>query len=158
MKYSVENLDKVIAQVEKKSWNTLYKVWMYLEQKLRKEVESDSYDTGQLARSINTHKISDTKVVVWSNLEYALVREYWRKPWKFPPLDALVGWTARKRIISWWATSRYDDLHYTDKGKVFLIARAIAKNGTEGKHTFERVINTEKGNLTNLFIKWYNQW
>ena len=158
MKYSVENLDKVIAQVEKKSSNTLLKIWMHLEQKLRKEVENDSYDTGQLARSINTQKISNTKVVVWSNLEYALVREYGRKPWKFPPLDALVGWTARKWMISWWATSRYDDLHYTDKGKVFLIARAIAKNGTEGKHTFERVINAEKGNLTNLFIKWYNQW
>ena len=155
MKYRVENIDKVLADVEKKSWNALLKVWMYLEQKIKQEVQKDSYDTGQLARSINTQKVSDEKVVVGTNLEYALVREYGRKPWRFPPLQALVGWSARKGMITGWATSKYEDLHYTDKGKIFLIARAIARNWIQGKHTFERTINTEKDKLSNLFLKYY---
>ena len=153
----MENIDKVIADVEKKSGNALLKVWMYLEQKIKQEIQKDSYDTGQLARSINTQKVSDEKVVVGTNLEYALVREYGRKPWRFPPLQALVGWSARKGMITWWATSKYEDLHYTDKGKIFLIARAIARNWIQGKHTFERTINTEKDKLSNLFLKYY-QW
>lgn len=155
MKYWVDNIDKVIAEVEKKSGTALLKVWMYLEQQIKKQVEKDSYDTGQLARSINTQKISDEKVVVWTNLEYALIREYGRRPWKFPPLQALVGWTARKGIISWWATSKYDDLHYEDKGKIFIIARAIARRWIKGKHTFENTINAERNKLSDLFIKWY---
>lgn len=155
MKYRVDNIDKVIADVEKKSGNALLKVWMYLEQKIKKQVEKDSYDTGQLARSITTQKISDEKVVVGTNLEYALIREYGRRPWKFPPLQALVGWTARKGMISWWATSKFEDLHYIDKGKIFVIARAIARNWIKGKHTFENTINAEKDKLSDLFIKWY---
>ena len=155
MKYTVQNIDKVIADVEKKSWNALYKVWLYLEQKIKQAVEKDSYDTGQLVRSINTQKISDEKVVVWTNLEYALIREYWRRPWKFPPLQSLVGWSSRKGIISWWATSRYEDLHYTDKGKIFVIARSIALHWIEWKHTFENTIKAEANKLTTLFIKRY---
>lgn len=151
----MENIDKVIADVEKKSGNALLKVWMYLEQKIKQEIQKDSYDTGQLARSINTQKVNDEKVVVGTNLEYALVREYGRKPWRFPPLQALVGWSARKGMITWWATSKYEDLHYTDKGKIFLIARAIARNWIQGKHTFERTINAEKDKLSTLFLKYY---
>ena len=151
----MENIDKVIADVEKKSGNALLKVWMYLEQKIKQEIQKDSYDTGQLARSINTQKVSDEKVVVGTNLEYALVREYGRKPWRFPPLQALVGWSARKGMITGWATSKYEDLHYIDKGRIFLIARAIAKNWIQGKHTFERTIKTEADKLSTLFIKRY---
>ena len=155
MKYTVENLDKVIADVEKKSWNALYKVWLYLEQKIKQNLDKDSKDTWDLIRSVNTQKISDEKVVVWTNKEYALIREYWRRPWKFPPLQALVGWSYRKKIIKWWATSRYEDLHYTDKGKIYMIARSIAINWIEGKHTFERTIKAEANKLTTLFIKRY---
>ena len=155
MKYTVQNIDKVVVDVEKKWGNALYKVWLYLEQKIKQAVEKDSYDTGQLARSINTQKISDEKVVVWTNLEYALIREYGRRPWKFPPLQSLVGWSSRKGIISWWATSRYEDLHYTDKGKIFVIARSIALKGIQGKHTFENTIKSEANKLTTLFIKRY---
>lgn len=158
MKYYVENIDKVIKDIEIKSWKALMKCWKYLEWKLREEVGKDSYDTGKLAGSIETIQESNEKVVVWTKLEYALVREYWRRPWKFPPLDALVGRSARKGMISWWATSRYDDLHYKDKGVVFVIARAIARRGIEGKHTFETVINREIENISNLFVKYMQQW
>ena len=158
MKYYVENIDKVINSIENKSSKALKKVWTYLEWKIRKQMEKDSYDTGHLAESINTKQINNEKVVVGTNVEYALVREYGRRPWKFPPLDALVGRTARKGIINGNKTARFEDLHYEDKGKVFIIARAIAVKGIQGKHTFENTINAEKDKFSDLFIKYYNQW
>ena len=155
MKYWVENLDEILKSVEKKSGIALMKCWMYLEGKLKDEVKNDSYDTWQLARSITTTQVSENKVLVGTNLDYALIREYGRKPWKFPPLQALVGWTARKGMISGWATQRYEDLHYTDKGVIFIIARAIAKKWIQWKHTFERVIKREESKLSDLFVKYY---
>ena len=157
MKYYVENLDKVLNELQNQSDKALLYCWEYLADKFKEEVSKDSYDTGQLARSITYMKDKDW-VLVWTNLEYALVREYWRKPWKFPPLQALVGWSARKGMISWWATTRYDDLHYTDKGTIYVIARAIARNGIQGKHTFERVFNREKQNIIDLYTELINKW
>ena len=157
MKY-YEDMNKVIQQIDKASEKALMKCWFYLENQIKKEMKKDSYDTWMLVRSINTRKISSEEVLVWTNLEYALVREYGRKPWKFPPLDALVGWSARKGMISWWATSRYDDLHYLDKGIVYIIARSIAENGIEGKYTFQKVYEREKQNLIDLYTETLNQW
>lgn len=158
MKYRVDNINNVINDVINKSEKALLQCWIYLEWKLKNEIQNDSYDTGQLVRSISTQKISKDKIIVWSNLEYALVREYGRKPWRFPPLQALVWWTARKGMISWWATQRYEDLHYTDKGIIYVIARAIATRWIEWKHTFERTIKGERENIINLFAKIMNEW
>lgn len=160
MKYSVDpkDLDKLASLVAKDSGTALKKCWMYLEWKLKEQMYTDSFDTGHLAESITTQQVSETKVVVGTNLEYALVREYGRRPWKFPPLDALVWWTARKGMISWWVTAKYDDLHYTDKWIVFIIARAIATRWIPWKHTFENVINREQQNIINLYVKYMNEW
>lgn len=158
MKYSVDNIDEIVKWFEDKSSKALMKCWLYLEWKLKEEISKDSYDTGTLARSINTQEVSQDKVVVWTNLEYALVREYWRRPWKFPPLQALVGWTARHWMITGGATSRYDDLHYTDKWVIYVIARAIARRWIQGKHTFERVVKWEKENIINLYVDLMNKW
>lgn len=158
MKYSVDNIDEVVKWFEDKSSKALKECWLYLEWKLIEEIKNDSYDTWHLARSINTQQVSKDKVIVWTNLEYALVREYWRRPWKFPPLDALVGWTYRKWMISWWATKKYDELHYEDKWVVFVIARAIARRGIQWKHTFQRVITREIKNISDLYISLVNKW
>jgi len=56
-------------------------------------------------------------------------------------------------MISGGATQNYDDLYYKDKGTVYVIARAIAKRGIKGKHTFENVINRERENIQKLYIK-----
>ena len=159
MKYSVDvrRLDKVIAQVEKDSNTALMKCWLYLEWKIKEQIQADSYDTWQLANSINTQKIADNKVIVWTNLEYWLVREFGRRPWKFPPLQVLVWWTARKGMITWWATSRYEDLDTKDRWTIFVIARAIAQRWIPWKHTFEKVFKREQQNVINLYaslMKW----
>lgn len=160
MKYDINSkgLDKLASMVIKDSGEALMKCWEYLEWKIRDEIKIDSYDTSKLADSINTKKVSDTKVIVGTNLKYALVREYGRKPWKFPPLQALVWWTARKGMISWWATAKYEDLHYTDRWVIYVIARAIATRWITGKHTFERVIDRERENIINLYVKYMNEW
>lgn len=155
--YGVEWLDKFINNFEKNSDKALLYCWEYLAQKLKEQMQEDSYDTWALANSITYRKIEPWVVEVWSALEYAAVREYWRRPWKFPPLDALVGWTARKGMISWWATQRYDDLYYKDKGVIYLIARAIARNGIQWKHTFQIITAREQQNIIDLYIK-YMQW
>ena len=160
MKYWVEakDINKLVNQIKNDSSTALMKCWLYLEWKIKEQIQEDSYDTWQLARSINTQKVNDNKVIVWTNLEYALVREFGRRPWKFPPLQALVWWTARKWMITGWATSRYEDLPNEDKWVIFVIARAIARRGIPWKHTFENVIKREKENIVNLYTYYISQW
>jgi hypothetical protein len=155
MKYYVDemSLKRVVNDINDKCNKALLYCWEYLQGKLQEEIMIDSYDTWNLARSINYQLVKDWLVEVWSNLKYALVREYWRRPWKFPPMDAISSWSARKWIISWWVTTWYNNLHYTDKGIVFIIARAIATRWIEWKHTFEKVYNREKNNIKDLFLR-----
>lgn len=159
MKYYVKDIDKVIKQVEDKSSNSLLKCGIYLEKKIKEKISKDSYDTWTLSKSINTKQIDKNKVIVWTNLEYAIIREEWRRPWKFPPLNALVWRASRKWMITKNnATKRYNDLYYEDKGVIFVIARAIATRWIEWKHTFQKVVNAEKKNIINLYVKYMNWW
>lgn len=158
MRYPIEWLDQVLNNLEMDSDKALLYCWEYLASKFKEQVELDSFDTWQLAESITYRKAGDWVVEVWTDLEYAKVREYWRKPWKFPPLDALVGWSARKGMISWGATMKYDDLHYTDKWTIFLIARKIATEGIEWMYTFNTVYEREYQNVIDLYIELMNKW
>jgi hypothetical protein len=40
---------------------------------------------------------------------------------------------------------------------VFVIARGIARNEIEGKHTFEKVLNKEKQNIQKIYIEYMQQ-
>lgn len=152
MRYNaVQGVDKFIKDLGDKTNKALLYCGEYLQGKLREQIEVDSYDTGNLARSITYRLVKDGEVEVGTNVEYATIREYGRKPGKFPNLDALVWWSARHGMITGGATKKYDDLHYKDKGVVFVIARAIALRGIKGKHTFENVYNAEKGNIIDIF-------
>lgn len=151
MKYTVEGVDKFIKQVKMDANKALLYCGEYLQGKLREQLSIDSYDTGALARSVTYRLVEDGVVEVGTNLEYAAIREYGRKPGRFPNLDALVGWSARHGMITGGATQRYDELHYKDKGVIFLVARAIARRGIQGKHTFENVYEQEKDNVVKLF-------
>lgn len=154
MRYVIEWLDSILKKAESCSDKALLYCWEYLAWKIQEQVEQDSYDTWNLARSITYRKVKEWVVEVWSWLEYAAVREYWRLPGTFPNLDALVGWTARKGMISWGATQRYDDLYYKDKSTVFLIARAIATRGIPWQYTFEKVIEREQKNVIDLYTEY----
>lgn len=145
--------DKIVGDVDK----AVMHLWEYLQTKLQEQIMIDSYDTWALARSINYQRVRKGVVEVWSNLEYALVRENWRRPWRFPPMDSIASWSARKGIISWWVTTWYDNLESSEKSKVFLIARAIATRWIEWKHTFENVVNRERVNVIKIF-KDYMLW
>lgn len=151
MQYQIEGLDKLLKNFKMSSDKALLYCGEYLASKLKEQVEKDSYDLGNLANSITYRKARPGVVEVGSNLVYAPVREYGRKPGTFPNLDALVGRTARKKMIKGGATQSYDSLHYTDKGVVFLVARAIATRGIEGKYTFKKVLQREKQNVLNLY-------
>lgn len=96
MKYSVENLDKVLNNLKMSSEKALEYCGEYLADRLKEQIEQDSYDLGNYANSITYRKVKPGVVEVGSPLEYAPVLEYGRKPGKFPNLDALVGRTARK--------------------------------------------------------------
>ena len=55
-------------------------------------------------------------------------------------------------------TEKYRDLPSEDKGVVYVIARAIAIRWIQWKHTFENVINRERQNIANLYVKLMNEW
>ena len=160
MKYTIDqqSLNKVLKNLENKSDKALKYCWEYLASKISEQTKEDSYDLWTLARSIDYRLVKHGLVEVWSALAYAPIREYWRKPWKFPPLDALVWWTARKGMISGGATQRYDDLYYKDKGVVYVIARAIANKGIKWKHTFQNVVNKERKNIQQIYIDYMSKW
>lgn len=158
MKYTVVQwAEKFIEKVRMTSEKALLYCGEYLTWKVQEQMEIDSYDTGQLASSITYRQVNENLVEVWTSLMYWVVREYGRKPWKFPPPQALVGWTARKWMIDWWATSKYENLSSKDRWTIYVIGRAIAIRWIEWKHTFRNVYNSEKQNVANLYrdlLKW----
>lgn len=160
MKYTVDqqSLNKVLKNFQNKSDLALEKCWEYLKAKIKDQIYVDSYDLWDLYKSIESRKVRSWLVEVWSAKVYAPVREYGRQPGKFPPFQSLVGRTARKKIIKWWPTSNYENLHYTDKGKIFLIARAIAVKGIKGKHTFQTVVDRERENIKKFYIEFMKIW
>lgn len=162
VKYQLTNFGQAHLQAMKKlqmtSDEALKKVGQVLEEAIKYELESDSYDTGTLASRVNTKLVRSGVVEVGTNLEYALAREHGRRPWTYPNFDAIAKWAGGKGITQ-WATAKYDDLHYKDKGIVFIIARSIKENGTNwewspeksGKQTFKRVLAREKSDLILLY-------
>lgn len=159
MKYYIDesSLKLAVKEINDRINDSLLECWEYLQGKLVEQITIDSFDRWNLARSVNYRLVKDWFLSVGTNLDYALVREYWRRPWKLPNLNAISEWTARKGIISWWVNTWYNNLSYQDKWTVFIIARAIATRWIKWKHTFENVYQREKNNIINLFrekMKW----
>ena len=155
MKYTVENVDKAVKNIQEKSDNALEICGEHLKKKIQEQLRADKrYDLGDLVGSIESRLVKHWLVEVWSGLVYAPVMEYGRKPWKFPPLNDLVGRTARKWMITWNVkTKYYNELYYKDRWVVFLIARAIAKKGIKGKHSFQTALDRERTNIKKLYIE-----
>lgn len=161
MKYSVDQqaLNKAVKSLQNRSDKALKYCWEYLAEKISLQLKEDKvYDLWTLARSIDYRLVKHWMVEVWSALAYAPIMEYGRKPWKFPPLDALVWWTARKWMIKGGATQKYHSLHYTDKWVIYVIARSIAEKGIKGRHTFQKVADRERKNIQKIYIDYMKQW
>ncbi len=161
MQFELVNFDsdytKRKQKTQKKSEKALLTCWQHFETEVKKQMNFDSYDLGNLAGSINTRKINSNTVEVGTNLLYWLVREEGREPGKFPNLDALVGWTARKGMHHEGKTEEYKKLTYKAKWVVFVVARAIATNGTKGQRTFKKTLAREKDNIFRLFTHIMNE-
>jgi hypothetical protein len=161
MKYTVDQqaLNKVIKNLQNDSDKALKYCWEYLAEKISLQLKEDkAYDLWNLARSIDYRLVRHWLVEVWSALVYAPIVEYGRQPWKFPPLDALVGWTSRKWMIKGWPTQKYNNLHYTDKWVIYVIARSIANKGIKWRHTFQNVVNRERKNIQQIYIDYMSKW
>lgn len=90
-------------------------------------------DTGRLRASINS-KIDTRPVPLWGRVEtntfYAPYVEFGTRP-HFPPPNALAGWANRHGLGE-----------YT-----FVICRAIARRGVQGRHMFEKGLETAKSGI-----------
>lgn len=128
---------------------SLIMAWMFLESRLKERVR---HDTGDLKRSITTESVSQNHVRVWSNKVQAYIEERWRKPGKFPNLNALVWWAWRHGMISWKKTQWYDSLPSKDKSVVFLIWRSIARKWIEAKWTFTKVWEQYKSTAIAIYF------
>ena len=161
MKYTIDqqSLNKVLKNLENKSDKALKYCWEYLATKIKEQLKEDKvYDLWTLEWSIDYRLVKHWLVEVWSALAYAPVMEYGRQPWKFPPLDALVWWTARKKMIKGGATEKYNNLHYTDKWVIYVIARGIANKGIKWRHSFQTAVNKERKNIKQIYIDYMKQW
>ena len=105
--------------------------------------ENGSVVTGLLRQSGKVQKVNDDTLDVGffdttnQHSGYALYVEYGRRAGKFPPLDELVQW-ARKKF-------RLSDKDARSAG--FLIARKIAKEGSEPHPFFQPAVKKNHNNI-----------
>ena len=125
-------------------------------------MEKEAYDTGRLLRSVTSAIYADKdllRLVIGSNLDYAINIEKGRKPGKWPNLDALTQWVGRKlrrQGINAMVNVSFDQLKQLAKSghkpataqqkayrlqlaAVFLIGRKIATKGIRQKLIFGRI-------------------
>lgn len=129
---------------------------LQLKQDIQTEIRKEKFvDTGELAKSVFVKK-NMLWVVVGSDRPQAYVAEYGRKPWKFPNMNGLVGWSIRKLGLKGKKTWSYDSQPAETKGVIYLVARKIAKKGIRERKIFSRAYNPLK--LQTIFINTLRQW
>jgi len=141
---------KFIPAVQSRSQKALMKAGLYVETMLKKAVPKD---TGDLQKSIFHNLIKSNTVRIGSLSWSAWVAEEGRKPWKMPPLDALVGWTIRKKGLPWNKTQPWKDQPNQTKSVVWLIARKIRDKGIGAKHIFSKTWEANKDKATQIYFE-----
>jgi len=150
--------NKTLNQLETIQKNALIKTWMYLENKVKQDIKKTSYDTWDLLRSINTRLVRKDYVRVGTNRIQAWIMEYWRKPWTFPNLNALVGWAWRHWFHKWWITKSYNELDSKSRGKVYVLARSIKDNWIEARRPFRNTYDKENKKLIKIYQKYLQDY
>ena len=147
-----------LQKVYQTPWKALYKTWLYLETKIKEEIKDEAYDTGDFLRSVNTRKVRENEVRVGSNHIQAWIMEYWRKPGKFPNLDALVWWAWRHWFHKDSRTKPYDSLSNEAKGKVYVLARGIARKWIKPRRIFRDTFERLKKDLNKKYQKFLKDY
>lgn len=157
-------LQDVFSDAERGVYRAMVKTSMVGESRVKGAMEKEAYDTGRLLRSVTSQikKLPDElRLTIGSNLEYALAVEEGRKPGKWPNLNALVKWTARKlrqKGVNARVNVTFDQLKQMAKKKnkgggastqakvarqhlsfLYLVGRKIAKKGIREKLIFKRI-------------------
>lgn len=144
-----------IKSLEKLSEKSLLLTGMKLWAEFRKNV---SQDTWTLARSIVEEKSGPQQVIVWTSMVQWVIQEFGRKPWKMPPLDALVWWAGRHWFHSGSRTAKFSSLDSNSKNSIFLLARSIARKWIKPRKVFSRTFNKHKNNLILFYSKQMKKW
>ena len=162
----VEKADDFLSELERLMeagvHRALVKTAIVGETRVKGIVEREAYDTGRFLRSV-TSTISkganDLKLVLGTNLDYAVDIEFGRKPGKWPNLDDIVKWCGRKlraKGVNTRVNVTYDELkalartgrkkptaqqeaYRTHLSFVFLVGRKIATRGIRQKLIFKRI-------------------
>lgn len=132
------------------------------EKRVKGVMQKEAYDTGRLLRSV-TSEIQrgndEIRLILGSNLEYAIHVEEGRKPGKWPNVNALLKWVGRQlrhKGINTRVNVTLEQLKQmartggkpaTDQQKayrkhlevLYLVGRKIATKGIRGKLIFKRL-------------------
>lgn len=141
---------KFIPAVQTRSQKALMKAGLYVETMLKKAVPKD---TGELQKSIFHDLIKSNTVRVGSLSWSAYVAEKGRKPWKMPPLDALVGRIIRKKGLPGMVTRPWAEQPKETQSAVFGLARKLATKKLEAKHIFSKTWETNKDKATQIYFE-----
>lgn len=153
----VERNYNTLNDIKKKMSLGINKTGFYLETKMKKAAQWEAYDTWDYIRSFYSKMKWKYTVEVGNTKEYSWIIDYGRKPWKYPPFDALVWWVARKFSLK-WVTKSYTTSSPEVKSKVFMVARAIKNKGIKPKEIIQKTYDKEKGKLQDIFrsvFTWY---
>lgn len=152
-------LKSVEKQAEEAAYRALTKTGLVGEARIKGIIEREAYDTGRFLRSVNSkiyRSPSELRLVIGTNLEYAVMIELGRKPGKFPNLDALTKWVGRKlraRGVNTRVNVTFAQLKQLAKtakgaqkkayrqhlGMIYLVGRKIATKGIRQKLIFRRI-------------------
>lgn len=157
-------MDKLEDRVKSAARRALATTGIHGEGLAKAIFESEAKDTGRALNSITSEVIDVSevllKVVVGSNLAYVWFIEHGRKPGRFPNLDALVGWTARKlkdagigatvnvsfnelkelaRVMPGQKATASQKAARIHLGLIFMVGRKIATKGIREKLIFKRI-------------------
>lgn len=110
-------------------------------------LEELHYNNGELYRSIQYTVSSEGRdwLVSISLESYWKYVENGRGPGKFPPLDVIQYWIEVKQIVPQMMTLKSGKTVIPSVPQLsFLIARKIAREGTQGHHVWEQTYNQVK--------------
>lgn len=157
-------IQELSKQVDAAVYRAAVRTGLVGESRVKGIMEREAFDTGRLLRSVTTQIIKGNdqlRLLIGSNLDYALFVEEGRKPGKWPNVNDLVGWVARKlrkQGINARVNVTFDQLKQMAKSKkksgeissqakiarqhlaaLYLIGRKIATKGIRQKLIFKRI-------------------